>query len=135
MLSFIDKIRDYFLYKLTPQPNTNNGGQLNLKIDATLDKHSYNKELFPHYINLLNDYFSYYFHYDIVLYCFFPFLVAYSLLELYMSIILNFLTLILQIVQLNNYVYTFKFLTLISLLVFIRGGIPRYRYDFLTKLG
>ena len=28
-----------------------------------------------------------------------------------------------------------KFLTLISMLVFIRGGIPRYRYDFLTKIG
>lgn len=31
--------------------------------------------------------------------------------------------------------YTLKFLILISILVFIRGGIPRYRYDFLTKLG
>lgn len=28
-----------------------------------------------------------------------------------------------------------KFLTLIAMLVFIRGGIPRYRYDFLTKIG
>jgi len=28
-----------------------------------------------------------------------------------------------------------KFLILISMLVFIRGGIPRYRYDFLTKIG
>mgnify|MGYP006075358739 FL=1 len=28
-----------------------------------------------------------------------------------------------------------KFLMLISMLVFIRGGIPRYRYDFLTKIG
>lgn len=38
---------------------------------------------------------------------------------------------------LNNdkLVYTFKFLILVSVLVFIRGGIPRYRYDFLTKLG
>lgn len=28
-----------------------------------------------------------------------------------------------------------KFIALISLLIFVRGGIPRYRYDFLTKLG
>lgn len=28
-----------------------------------------------------------------------------------------------------------KFLLLIAMLVFIRGGIPRYRYDFLTKIG
>jgi len=28
-----------------------------------------------------------------------------------------------------------KFLVLIAMLVFIRGGIPRYRYDFLTKIG
>lgn len=28
-----------------------------------------------------------------------------------------------------------KFIVLIALLVFIRGGIPRYRYDFLTKIG
>jgi len=28
-----------------------------------------------------------------------------------------------------------KFLLLIALLIFIRGGVPRYRYDFLTKIG
>lgn len=36
---------------------------------------------------------------------------------------------------LNSVVFTFKFIVLIALLVFIRGGIPRYRYDFLTKIG
>lgn len=36
---------------------------------------------------------------------------------------------------LNSVVFTFKFILLIALLVFIRGGIPRYRYDFLTKIG
>jgi hypothetical protein len=35
----------------------------------------------------------------------------------------------------NACVFTAKFLILITLLVFIRGGIPRYRYDFLTKIG
>lgn len=29
----------------------------------------------------------------------------------------------------------FKFILLIALLVFVRGGIPRYRFDFLTKIG
>jgi len=28
-----------------------------------------------------------------------------------------------------------KFIVLIALLIFVRGGIPRYRYDFLTKIG
>ena len=28
-----------------------------------------------------------------------------------------------------------KFILLIALLVFVRGGIPRYRFDFLTKIG
>jgi NADH:ubiquinone oxidoreductase subunit H len=28
-----------------------------------------------------------------------------------------------------------KFIVLIGLLIVVRGGIPRYRYDFLTKLG
>jgi NADH:ubiquinone oxidoreductase subunit H len=32
-------------------------------------------------------------------------------------------------------VMTFKFILLIALLIFIRGGVPRYRYDFLTKIG
>lgn len=32
-------------------------------------------------------------------------------------------------------IMAFKFLVLIALLIFIRGGVPRYRYDFLTKIG
>lgn len=31
--------------------------------------------------------------------------------------------------------FSIKFILLISLLVFVRGGIPRYRYDYLTKIG
>ena len=31
--------------------------------------------------------------------------------------------------------FALKFLTFIAMLIFIRGGIPRYRYDFLTKIG
>ena len=32
-------------------------------------------------------------------------------------------------------VITLKFLASIALLIFVRGGTPRYRYDYLTKLG
>lgn len=35
----------------------------------------------------------------------------------------------------NALIFTFKFVLTIALLVFIRGGVPRYRYDFLTKIG
>ena len=31
--------------------------------------------------------------------------------------------------------FAIKFILLIALLIFVRGGIPRYRYDFLTKVG
>ena len=33
------------------------------------------------------------------------------------------------------YSYAIKFLFVLMLLIFIRGGTPRYRLDFLTKLG
>ena len=36
---------------------------------------------------------------------------------------------------LNALVTALKFLLLIALLIFIRGGIPRYRFDHLTKVG
>ena len=31
--------------------------------------------------------------------------------------------------------FSFKFLIVINFLILIRGGTPRYRYDYLTKLG
>lgn len=34
-----------------------------------------------------------------------------------------------------NLVYTFKLVVCLVFLSAIRGGVPRYRYDFLTKLG
>lgn len=42
---------------------------------------------------------------------------------------------VLKYVPLSALSMSFKFIILIALLVFIRGGIPRYRYDFLTKIG
>jgi len=35
----------------------------------------------------------------------------------------------------SSIVTSIKFIVLIALLVFVRGGIPRYRFDYLTKLG
>lgn len=35
----------------------------------------------------------------------------------------------------SSIIFALKFILLIALLVFVRGGIPRYRYDFLTKVG
>ena len=44
-------------------------------------------------------------------------------------------SILLKYVPLSALSMAFKFIILIALLVFIRGGIPRYRYDFLTKIG
>ncbi len=37
--------------------------------------------------------------------------------------------------MINALFISFKFLLCISLLIFARGGIPRFRFDYLTKLG
>jgi len=44
-------------------------------------------------------------------------------------------SLLLKYTSVAALVIALKFIFLIALLVFIRGGIPRYRYDFLTKIG
>ena len=38
-------------------------------------------------------------------------------------------------ISFNSIVVALKFVSLIALLIFIRGGIPRYRFDHLTKIG
>ena len=35
----------------------------------------------------------------------------------------------------DSIVMSIKFLVSVSLLIFIRGGLPRYRFDHLTKVG
>lgn len=35
----------------------------------------------------------------------------------------------------SAFIYALKFLCFIAILIFVRGGIPRYRFDYLTKLG
>jgi NADH:ubiquinone oxidoreductase subunit H len=53
-------------------------------------------------------------------------------------ILLSPILLIFSTLKLTSYLSIFmglKFILLIGLLIVVRGGIPRYRYDFLTKLG
>ena len=42
---------------------------------------------------------------------------------------------LLKLLSFNILNIALKFILLIALLIFVRGGIPRYRYDFLTKVG
>ena len=56
--------------------------------------------------------------------------------ETFTHLVLNVLPeLLLKTMSIAALVTAFKFLVLLALLIFIRGGVPRYRYDFLTKLG
>ena len=65
---------------------------------------------------------------------------SYSLYSVIANIFISLYVVIINIFKFKN-IYTpiinisIKFIILIALLVFIRGGIPRYRYDFLTKIG
>ena len=52
-----------------------------------------------------------------------------------LSLVFNSVFCSLSTTTLNALVIAFKFLILIALLIFIRGGIPRYRFDHLTKIG
>ena len=51
------------------------------------------------------------------------------------SLFLNSLFFSLSTTTINALTIALKFLLLIALLIFIRGGIPRYRFDHLTKIG
>ena len=51
------------------------------------------------------------------------------------GLLLNSLFFSLSTTTLNALTIALKFLVLIALLIFIRGGIPRYRFDHLTKIG
>ena len=64
----------------------------------------------------------------------------YNIFEYFYSILLvliNFLFLNIYLKQtsINALTFAIKYFFLIALLIFVRGGIPRYRYDFLTKIG
>jgi len=56
----------------------------------------------------------------------------YILIYIINSCIPSFL---LKTLSLASIVFSLKFIILISFFIFARGGIPRYRYDFLTKVG
>ena len=75
--------------------------------------------------------------------------VTFYCIEFLVNILLfidNFLKLILDFTELTTYfnlsssstaliLMAIKFLLCICLLIFARGGIPRFRFDYLTKLG
>jgi len=71
----------------------------------------------------------------------FVFLILVLLIKLSLLLYYNFIDPILycissiKITSLFSIFFGLKFIIFISLLIFCRGGIPRYRYDFLTKLG
>jgi len=51
-------------------------------------------------------------------------------------IVINiFPSIFIKTLSLSSIIFSIKFIFLISLFIFARGGIPRYRYDFLTKVG
>jgi NADH:ubiquinone oxidoreductase subunit H len=55
--------------------------------------------------------------------------------NLNLSLVFNSVFFSVSTTTFNALVIAFKFLILIALLIFIRGGIPRYRFDHLTKIG
>ena len=61
----------------------------------------------------------------------------YSLFITMFMFVYNSLWIIFNMKYLNSAIFNMgiKFILLIALLVFVRGGIPRYRFDFLTKIG
>lgn len=73
----------------------------------------------------------FYSNYVLLEYINIPLIVAF--IAVHWLTLLNFLSL--STVSLNAITFTLKFIVIIALLVFVRGGIPRYRYDFLTKIG
>jgi NADH:ubiquinone oxidoreductase subunit H len=74
---------------------------------------------------LVNLYYYFYLLIDVYLTNFFFLLIRSNFnLYLYFFIPFNF-----------TLIYTVKFLLALFFLIFIRAGLPRYRYDYLTKLG
>lgn len=74
---------------------------------------------------------------NIWLWCDTTFLFLYELILNFIFILINSLHIAVNMKYLNSAIFNmgFKFILLIALLVFVRGGIPRYRFDFLTKIG
>lgn len=76
----------------------------------------------------INEFISYFF---ITFFSFFKNLINYS----HTSIKINNYDLNYTFVFNSSIIFGIKFLLCIVFLVLIRGGTPRYRYDYLTKLG
>lgn len=65
------------------------------------------------------------------------FISLYSTFTTMFMFLYNSIWVIFNMKYLNSAIFNMgiKFILLIALLVFVRGGIPRYRFDFLTKIG
>ena len=65
------------------------------------------------------------------------FISLYSTFTTMFMFLYNSIWIIFNMKYLNSAIFNMgiKFILLIALLVFVRGGIPRYRFDFLTKIG
>ncbi len=90
---------------------------------------------------------SWFYVFDVELWIYYnllpSFFLKWNLFETYelfiplLSYVLYKFVLTFSIKQVNWFAVIFasKFFLLIAILIFVRGGIPRYRYDFLTKMG
>jgi NADH:ubiquinone oxidoreductase subunit H len=59
----------------------------------------------------------------------------FSYKSLTVVLLLSYPTFFIKTTSIYSIIFGIKFVIFIAFLIFIRGGIPRYRYDFLTKLG
>ena len=104
--------------------------RLNLLTPHFLDKQSIISDNYGGlYISLLDNLYD--FSHDFI-----------SILVMPQIMLINLVLLVKLIVNLqadtnmkNATLISFKFLLCVSLLIFARGGIPRFRFDYLTKLG
>jgi hypothetical protein len=61
--------------------------------------------------------------------------VSYSYITYFFNLLNNMFYYMFTEIMYSSFLISIKFIVLIALLVFVRGGIPRYRFDYLTKLG
>lgn len=97
------------------------------------NKSVFNIQYFIFYILHNVTTFNYFLYYNCIYYC-----INYFLISDFGSFLLNTsYTCYIYNYFIYNYSFNYscKFLLSILILIFIRAGIPRYRYDFLTKLG
>ena len=99
---------------------------------------SFNYFQLTYILNILDIFYdSLFFLFFIKFFPFFVFIYLYKITYIFNIYINLFLLNIFffKIINFNILIISLKFIFCTSLLIFVRGGIPRYRYDFLTKIG